>query len=405
MRTRGVVLARSRSLPENDLQASRLPLTLHRAARRGPYLRPLVFVLAFCSPALAQVSGVWSPGYEAAVLGYQSGAPGAAVSEICGWSASRLRREVTALAAFRDRVRRSGDAATLSLWYRIPARAALMLHTDCALSARDKRSSPELHESVAAEIAGMLRDDPPNLDFAKRWYGVMSGLAAGENRWYPDALGWAERGLHDFPGSAELLLAVGAIEEGHAVQASRGDPPPVERHLADSDVRRIRSEMLQRLEVQGYLEKARQALVAAIAADPSRCEVHLRLGRVAWRLGQPVEARSALDRVLSCRHTRSEAFLAHLFRGRLDEDAGRLDEAARSYGAALALEVNSQSARLALSHLRLRQGDAATARAEAERALRPGGARLRADPFWLYPWGPSVGVRDRLEALRREARS
>jgi hypothetical protein len=78
--------------------------------------------------------------------------------------------------------------------------------------------------------------------------------------------------------------------------------------------------------------------------------------------------------VLSGKSTRSEVFLAHLFTGRLDEDAGRLDEAAHSYAAALALEVTSQSARLALSH------------------VRPAGARLRPDPFWLYPWEPSVSV-------------
>jgi hypothetical protein len=368
-------------------------------------VRSLVFVLLACSsPAFAQGLAVWSPGYEAAVLRYRTGAREGPVSEVCAWPARRLRDEATALAVFRDRVRRSGDAATLSLWYRIPVRAALMLHTDCALSAREKRISPELHESIAAEIAGTLRDDPASRDFARQWYGVMTGLAVRDNRW-PDALEWAERGVRDFPGAAELLVMVGAIDEVQAVLISRGDPPPAPEGLADPAVRRIRSEARQRREVRDYLEKARQALVAATATDPSLGEAHLRLGRVAWRLGEAGEARSELDHVLSGKSTRSEAFLAHLFTGRLEEDAGRLDEAARSYAAALALEVNSQSARLALSHVRLRQGEATTARAEAERALRPAGARLGPDPFWLYPWGPSVGVEDRLEALRREARS
>jgi tetratricopeptide (TPR) repeat protein len=377
-----------------------------RRARRGPSARSLLFlVLASCAPALARTPAVWSPGYEAAILRYRAGGPDAAASEVCAWPTSRLRDEVKALAALRERARRPNDPDALTQWEHVPVRAALLLHTDCSLGARERGTSPEPHEWAAAEIAGMLRDDPANWQFAQRWYAVMSGLAAGENRWYPDAIGWAERGLRDYPRSAELLVAVGAIEEGHALKASRDDAPQVERHLADSNARGIRSEMQQRLEVQGYLEKARQALAAAIAADPSRCEAHLRLGRVAWRLGRPAEARTALAGALSSRPTRGEAFLAHLFLGRVEEDAGRLDEAARSYGAALALEVNSQSARLALSHLRLRQGDAATARAEAERALRPGGARLRSDPFWLYPWAPSVGARGRLEALRREARS
>ena len=33
------------------------------------------------------------------------------------------------------------------------------------------------------------------------------------------------------------------------------------------------------------------------------------------------------------------------------------------------------------------------------------GRRTEPDWYWLYPWGPSVGAEDRLEALRREASS
>jgi hypothetical protein len=75
------------------------------------------------------------------------------------------------------------------------------------------------------------------------------------------------------------------------------------------------------------------------------------------------------------------------------------------YEAALALDPHSQSARVALSHLRLRRGDAAGARAEVERTIGSAGRRSQPDPLWLYPWGPSIGVEERLEALRREATS
>jgi tetratricopeptide (TPR) repeat protein len=375
-----------------------------RVGRRGVALRSLLVLLLVSFPAAAQQSGVFTPAYDAVVLRYQAGDQLAAVAEIAGWPASRLREEMTALNALREKARRALDPKALILWHQVPVRAALMLHSDCAQRARIDKMSPDLHEWVAAEIARMLRDDSAQRAFARRWYGVMAGLASRENRW-PDALVWAERGLQDFPDSAELLVALGAIEEVHALQASRGAPPPARERLADAATRRDRSALLQRREVRGHLEKARQALVAAVAADPSLTEAHLRLGRLGWRLGEEAEARSALEAVLARDHTQGEAFLAHLFLGRLHEDAGRLEEAARSYEAALGLEVNSQSARLALSHVRLRRGDAPTARAEAQRALRPAGARLRPDPFWLYPWGPSVGVEDRLEALRREARS
>ena len=163
--------------------------------------------------------------------------------------------------------------------------------------------------------------------------------------------------------------------------------------------------MLQRRQVREHFESAQRALRAALAVDGSVPELRLRLGRVAWRLGDAAEAQSALLDVLARKPDGATAFLAHLFLGRLHEDAGRLDDAAASYEAALALDPRSQSARLALSHVRLRRGDAAGARAEVEKTVGSAGRRPRPDALWLYPWGPSVGVEDRLEALRGEAAS
>ena len=370
-----------------------------QAERRGIRRRGLsFFLLALPCPAAAQLSGVLSPAYEAVVLHYQSGDRDRAVSDMAGWPEGRLRGEMAALGALRENARKALDPAALILWHRVPVRAALMLHTDCALQARRVGASPLPHEWVAAEIARMLRDDGAHRAFARRWYEVMAGLAVSENRW-GDGLGWAERGLRDFPDSAETLLVFGAIEEtSAALVASRVSE---EAFLAPG-TRTARAARLHAQAVHDRLERACRALRSALVADPSLTEASLRLGRVAWRLGQAAEARSTLEEVLTQAHAPDEAFLAHLFLGRVHEDAGRLDDAARSYGAALALESHAQSARLALSHLRLRRGDPATARAEAERALRPAGARLRPDPFWLYPWGPANGVLDRLEALRRE---
>ena len=112
-----------------------------------------------------------------------------------------------------------GDCPAANLWQRIPVRAALMLHSDCAQRARRDRLPPRLHESVAVEIARMLKDDPAHRAFVRRWYEAMAGLAQGENRW-GEALDWAERGLRDFPDSAEMLLVLGSIEETVGAQAA-----------------------------------------------------------------------------------------------------------------------------------------------------------------------------------------
>jgi tetratricopeptide (TPR) repeat protein len=339
--------------------------------------------------------------YEAVVRRYASGDREGAVAEMAGWPDDRLRKEIPALNTDWQRSLIKGDALNPSTWRQIPMRAALMLHSDCAQRARRDGKPARTHEHAAWSIARTFRKEPAQSTFARRWYGAMAGLALAENRW-GEALDWAERGLEDFPGAADLFLVIGSIEETEGVHAA---PPEIREALTDPTTRSLRSDILHRREVRGHLEKARQALRAALAAEPSLHEARLRLGRVAWRLGETAEARAELGEVLARQREGPTAFLAHLFLGRIEEDGGRLDAAVLAYEAALVLSPRSQSARLALSHARLGQGDAAAARAEAEAAVRPAGNRLAPDPFWAYPWGPAVGVEDRLEALRREASS
>ena len=337
-----------------------------------------VGLVVLLAPAgLAAQSGVLSPAYESVVRRYAAGDRQGAVANLADWPEGRLRDEFTALRALvQASLACPGGCGAANVWQRIPIEAALMLHSDAAQEVRGEGRLPRLHESAAVEIARLMKQDPSRRTFARRWYEAMAGLAQGENRW-GEALEWAERGLEDYPDSAGMHLVLGSIEETLGA----------------------------RLGFRAHLERAERALRSAVAADPSLGEARLRLGRVCWRLGETTEARSFLQDVLDRKPERETALLAHLFLGRLDEDAGRLDEATQAYEAALALDPSAQAARIALSHVRLRRGDTASARAEAETALGFSGYRLRQDPFWLYPWGPSVGVEERLEALRREASS
>ena len=52
---------------------------------------------------------------------------------------------------------------------------------------------------------------------------------------------------------------------------------------------------------------------------------------------------------------------------------------------------------------RLELGDPAAARREVEQMLESAGRRKERDPLWLYPWGPAVGVDERLAAMKLEA--
>ncbi len=366
------------------------------------------FALSLALPALCAAQTAVSPAYETALRRYHSGDREGAIADMSGWSERRLRDEMTALRALCEKARACPRCLVKDQWDRIPVRAALMLHSDSAQRARRDGQSPVLQESAASEVARLMKGDPLHHGFARRWYEAMASLAEAETRW-AEALAWAERGLRDFPESVEMLLVQASIEETQGVleltQGDSGGALAANEMLVDPNTRQSRAELLRRREVRERFERAERALRAAIAVDASLQEPHLRLGRVAWRLYKTAVARSSLRIVLARKPDARTAFLAHLFLGRLDEDAGRLDEAVASYEAALALDPHSQSARVALSHLRLRRGDAAGARAEVEKTVGSAGRRPQPDAYWLYPWGPSVGVEDRLEALRREATS
>ncbi len=372
-----------------------------KLAAVGPrYVTPgVALLLALPVPCPAQPA-VLSPPYEAALRRYVSGDRDGAVAAAAALSERELREQVEALRSLWKRARVCAPCAESVAWQQAPVPAALMLHTDCSLSTGRGRTSARSHESAAVAIATLMKDDPARHAFARRWYEAVAGVVQGENRW-GEALDWAERGIEAFPSSAELLLALGAIEETIGAEAT----PRWPEGLVDPNARQTQLNLARLLEVREHLQRAHRVLRDAVAADPSLLEARLRLGRVAWRLGKPAEARVALAEVLARSRARDTVFLAHLFLGRLHEDADRLDDAARSYEAALALHTRCQSARLALSHVLWRRGDPTGARREVEAALERTGDRRERDPFWQYPWGSAVGAEERLETLRREASS
>jgi tetratricopeptide (TPR) repeat protein len=349
------------------------------------------------APAPAQAL---SPAYDTLVGRYLAGDRAAAAAELATWPEELVREVTAALDAMHRTAQSCPRCPAATEWRRI-ARAALMLQTDCARQARRDGTPAQASEAAAARVARMLVDDEPDRRaFAGRWYEAMAGLAQKENRWV-EALDWAEAGVTQLPESAGLLLVLASIEETTGAQAM---PPPGEP-LAGAQERETRSKVDRLRSARQQLESAQQRLRGALALSPGLVEARLRLGHVEWRLGQAPEAQATLEAVLAAQPAGPVGFLAHLFLGRLHEDAGRLPEAVSCYEAALALEPTAQSARLALSHVHLRLGDAAAARAEAGAAVGAGGHRSRDDPYWLYPWGAAVGVEERLEALRREVSS
>ena len=363
--------------------------------RPASVLTAVAVLLAAIPIASAQVL---SPAYRTLVVRYASGDRLGAADDLCGWPDSRIKKEVPILNSEWQGTTLGADAMSPSVWGTLP-RAALMLHTECVQRAPGDRKLPGAHVTAAWSIARTMTREPALRPFARRWYEAFAELAQADYRW-GHALDWAERGLDDFAGSGVLWLVKGSIEEMQAVQAAQATPSlPTD---APASVDTLQSGLLLRRDVERYLRAARKSLRASLHADPSLAEAHLRLGRVAWRLGDTTEARADFEAALARSGEPRTSYLAQLFLGRLEEDAGRDHDAAARYEAAVAIGPEHQSAHLALSHARLRLGDPAAARREVELALAAGGRRKERDPLWLYPWGPAVGVEERLEAMKRE---
>jgi len=321
-------------------------------------------ILLAAALCFAQEAAVASP-YELLLRRYAAGDRAQAVSEILGWPESVLH----------DRVRQGPGG--------VPLRVAMLLHTDAAEQARlagsdSGEKAAKVQDSLALRLARRALEDTAQRAFVRRWYGVVAALAHFEMRW-DAALAWTEQGLAEFPEATELLMVRAAIYEAEAARLAPADP-----------------------ERWGHLGRARAALEKALAADPGLSEARLRLGHVSWRMGQPREARKDFEAALAADERGSVAFLADLFVGRLEEDAGQLEAATRRYKAALALGSGSQAARLALSHARHGRGDVAGAQRELDSALKQDVLPGPSDPFRTYTLGASANARARLAALRAE---
>lgn len=362
-------------------------------------------LLAAPRPGAAQEGP--SAAYLAAVERYAAGDRAGALEDVAAFSARAVRQQLESLRGLLARARACPGCLEASRARRLNLVAALLLHTDAFLpesaGERARERDPETvraHRLAASGIADLLRDEPQQRDLVRRWYAAVAGVALASAS-FEDAVQWARRGLAAFADAPELLLVVATVEEWTGAQGGLRDLAGA----IDPSTPQMRDKLALFRERRRHLERAQEALARALAVDPALDAARLRLGRVAWRLGDAAAARTAFEQVLERTGSRGTAYLAHLFLGRVHEDAGHFDEAAGAYAAAVALDADSQAARLALSHARLRLGDAAAARRELEAAVGFAGWRREPDPFWDYPWGPGAGAAERLEALRREASS
>ena len=355
--------------------------------------------LAAADAARAQGDDVFSPAYVAVLKRYADGQRTAALTEIASWPEGRLRLEVTRLGALRRAARSCTGCGASVLWSRLPLRAALMLHGDAALGDWRAGRSAKMNESAVVELATIMADDPAHAAFVRRVLETTVAVHHLEMRW-ATALDWGERTMKLAPDSVPALLAMAAIEE---MAGTLVTPPERPNTLVEPHARAMAARMVAAREARDHYAKARDLARRALAASPPPgAEAHLRLGRLAWRLGDTGAARAELEPVVAGGAPAPLAFLARLFQGGVAEEEGRLDDAVAAYESAVAIVPDAQSAGVALSAARHRHGDAPGARRALYAGLAAAGRRRANDPFWDYPFSASLDALARLEALRGE---
>ncbi len=334
----------------------------------------------FAPPLQAPASAQRSSDFKDIVDLYVAGDEAQALAHLAAWSKFEIRAHVSKLM----RAERNPGSLAFS---NTQIRAALLLHARREIQENLHpprgeqviRCDTGLHAQAVEHLSAILvLADHKAGHFLRPFYLGMARQALwshclGESR------AWAQAGLKLFPRDGPLIMSVGIASETEAFFTPK--PAPRTPGVLPSIVRQRETEA-QRL--KSILDTARGEYAAAVATAPDLFEARLRLGRVLWRLGQPEAARPHFEAVIASSAMAGLRYLAHLFLGQIHEDRSGWPEAEQQYRDALDLEPQSERAAVALSHMRLVQGDTESAREILTASLERAQPAAGVDPWVSY---------------------
>jgi len=217
-----------------------------------------------------------------------------------------------------------------------------------------------------------VRQDTALLEFCRSWYIVAVSYVYPFTSLSSSAAHMPLRraALVDFGDHPEILLVVG----------SYGFGPPA----AEATLRRV------------------------LALDPLLVEARVQLGRLLYQTGHQDEAGRELERAVRDAHAAENVtmeYLGRLHLGRFHEDAGRMEDAAKCYEAAAALNPSWQVAHVALGSLRVALGETdegwALGRVALDSAPLPS---ADPEPWYIIHRAQSWQTRRRIESMRAAVR-
>jgi VWFA-related protein len=321
-------------------------------------------------------------------------------------SLDRLRRDLA------DLKRRKGTATCDTCEDRrfepFPFEAAAMLLTD--QDALERNSRPGLEEApplpapllgAARQFLELIPDPERRRRFERPWLLAVALHLFQHGQW-PLALSYMDLGLQRYPEDARLLLARGSLLETVGFQQLQLVSP--DDVVAAPTQSRRDDAWKQASAGRSLLAQAESCYGRALKANPGLLEARVRLGHVLHRMNQPEKAARELEGVLAEPDANAHLrYLAWLFLGAIREAQGRPTDGVLAYRAAIGLLPESQAAYVALSHALHRVGEREASLEPLRETLGRAGRGHESDPWWVYPWGQSLEVNERLQGLRQEA--
>ena len=349
----------------------------------------VVAALAFCFPSLSTAETIRAipQDFREMVALYASGKQTEARALLAGFSEERLRHHLDFLSDAVVTVRKCPACPLRLAFSRFPIRAALLLHADREI---EEQFPPPVSEqvsqcgmgrhSIAVEHLAslLLLIDPRAGDFLRPLFLGMA-RAAQWSHCFDESQKWARIGLKTYASDAPLWMAVGIAAETGAFFTLGPAPRALNMTAATNRQREAMEVNLRELRIT-----AQKAFAAALGADPDLPEGRLRLGRLLFRLGKGAAARVAFEAVLMKSSDPDLLYLAHLFLGRVLEDNNELTEAEGHYQIALSMEPSSETASVAVAHIRFLQGDTEGARETLGVGLVAVRRRTTLDPWVAY---------------------
>ena len=237
----------------------------------------------------------------------------------------------------------------------------------------------------------------PTAEFARRFYRMVV-IASQWDACFETAERWAGAGIELFPGTPSCCSRAGACAR-RAPRLGAAPPPacPKPRQPMRSRARSARA-----------IASRGSRKPAATSRTRSRSTRGLRsraCGSAASSGGSasPSSRASSSETALSSLRQVDHVYLAHLFLGRIQQDAGRLEEAIAEYRLAVALHPSALSAGVALSNALVVAGDAEGARLALRQGLAQRGPPPGADPHWDYLVVNAADLEALVEELHRES--